>query len=61
MPIHPPVWQHPAIVGYAVALMIIVGAWILIDRALQKSDKRESDKIQRDIKEAYRKMKNGKS
>ncbi len=61
MPVHPPVWQHPAIVGYAMALMIIVGAWVLIDRALQKSDKRESDKIHRDIKEAYRKMKNGKS
>lgn len=60
MPIHPPAWQHPAIIGYAVALLIIMGAWIIIDLALQKSDKRESDKIHRDIKDAYRKMNNGK-
>ena len=62
MPIHPPVWEHPAIVGYAIALLIIMGAWVIIDLALQKSDKRESDKIHRDIQEAYRKMRNnGKS
>jgi len=46
----------PLIPGMAIAVGIILVGWIITDCALAKSDKRESEKLARDIKEAYRKM-----
>ena len=49
-------FNHPALIGVAITMLLILGAWALLDYMLGTADKRESEDLSRQIDEAYKKM-----